>query len=150
MYNKKIFERCFCYKGRYWYKNIKYIPLYFRLMHHLIKYGYDEYATWETFDWFTDTMRSVLIDYRKHHYGTPILCDNFPWKFETEEEKAIDKENSDKWNGIIDRMIELLNDMDEGNPKYESMDLFEVDKVMNQAKEEFFKLFSEHFYRLWD
>ena len=49
-YNKQIFDSCFAYRRKYWYKNIGRIPRYFKLMHHLIKYGYDEYATWEIFD----------------------------------------------------------------------------------------------------
>ena len=71
-YNEKIFKRCFNWRGKYWYKNIKEIPLYFRLMHHLIKYGYDEYATWETFDWFINIMKDILTYYRKHHHGYPV------------------------------------------------------------------------------
>lgn len=149
-YNERIFKRCFHYPKKYWYKNIKYIPLYFRLIYHLIKHGYDEYATWETFDWFIDTMKDILIYYRDHHYGVPILLDNYPWKFETEEEKAIQHENESKWNSIVDRMIELLDNMDECNPKYDSMKYLETDKAINQAKDEFFELFSKYFYNLWD
>ncbi len=134
--NKKIFKRCFDYRGKYWYMNLKYIPLYFKLMHHLIKYGYDEYATWETFDWFIDTMKSILTSYRKKHWS-------HPWDIEEEE-----------WDGIIDEMIALLDDMDECNPKYETEE-YEKEPIkkyeeMNAAKDEFFNLFSKHFYNLWD
>ena len=134
--NKKIFKRCFDYRGKYWYMNLKQIPLYFELMHHLIKYGYDEYATWETFDWFIDTMKSILTSYRKHHWGYPI-------DIEAEE-----------WDNIIDKMIALLDDMDECNPKYE-IEEYEKEPTkkydeMNAAKDEFFKLFSKYFYNLWD
>lgn len=132
MINKKIFERCFDYRGRYWYKNIKYIPLYFKLIHHLIKYGYDEYATWETFNWFIDTMKSILTSYRKKHWGCP-------WDMDEEE-----------WDGIIDKMIALLDDMDECNPKYDEEEYNKQYEKMSVAKDEFFKLFSEYFYNLWD
>lgn len=135
-YNKKIFKRCFCYRGRYWYKNIKHIPLYFKLMHHLVKYGYDEYATWETFNWFIDTMKPILTSYRNNHCG-------FPWDLSEEE-----------WDKIIDRMIELLDLMDECNPKYESEEYVlgcnKQYKEMEEAKDEFFQLFAKHFYSLWD
>lgn len=135
-YNKKIFKRCFCYRGRYWYKNIKHIPLYFKLMHHLVKYGYDEYATWETFDWFIDTMKSILTSYRENHCGYP--CDL----------------SEEGWDKIIDHMIELLDLMDECNSKYDAEE-YEKDwkkryDEMYAAKDEFFKLFSEYFYNLWD
>ena len=139
-YNKNIFKRCFNYRGRYWYKNIKYIPLYFKLMHHLIKYGYDEYATWETFNWFIDTMKSILPHY-KNHMGVPIVIDNYT------EEKT--DENEAKWYSIIDRMVELLDLMDEQNVRYEDSDYEWQDSEMNKAKDEFFELFSKYFYNLW-
>ena len=139
-YNEKIFKRCFHYKGKYWYKNIKEIPLYFRLIHHLIKYGYDEYATWETFNWFIDTMKSILPQYHDH-MGVPIVIDDY-----TDDKES---ENEDKWHSIIDRMIELLALMDEKNYfNYESYK--DQCKEMNAAKDEFFELFAKYFYNLWD
>lgn len=36
-YNKRIFQRCFDYPKKYWYKNLTQIPLYFKLMHYLAK-----------------------------------------------------------------------------------------------------------------
>ena len=69
----------------------------------------------------------------------------------------------DKWNAIIDRMIELLDLMDEANPIYD-ID-FPADEAareewlkitkeniekMYSAKDEFFELFSTYFYHLWD
>jgi hypothetical protein len=119
-------------------------------MHHLIKHGYDEYATWETFNWFIDTMKSILTSYRKNRCGTPVVVDNFPMQIKSDEDKEIVRANEEKWNGIIDRMIELLDLMDECNPKYDDMDYFTSDKEINAAKDEFFKLFAEYFYCLWD
>lgn len=132
MINKKIFKRCFDYRGKYWYMNFKQIPTYFRLMHHLIKYGYDEYATWETFNWFIDTMKPILTSYNKNRWGCP-------GDMEDEE-----------WDLIINRMIALLDDMYEGNPKYETMEYGKRYDEMDVAKDEFFKLFSKYFYYLWD
>lgn len=127
-YNKIIFKRCFYHTKKYWYKNLKQIPLFFKLTHYLIKHGYDEYATWMTFSWFIDTMKSILISYRKNHCGYPIDLEN------------------EEWNNIIDKMISLLDDMDEDNPKYNKGDFEE----MYKSKDEFFKLFSKYFYNLWD
>lgn len=139
-YNEKIFKRCFRYRGRYWYRNIKEIPLYFKLMHHLIKYGYDEFAEWETFNWFIHTMQSILPQYR-NHMGVPIVIDNY-----TDDKES---ENEDKWYSIIDRMVVLLALMDEENYfNYESYE--DQYKEMNAAKDEFFELFSKYFYNLWD
>lgn len=153
-YNEKIFQRCFGYPKRYWYKNIRNIPRYFRQIHHLIKYGYDEYATWEMYYWFMQTMKSILVNYRKNHSSVPIVIDNYPYVVNTEEDKAMQKYNEEKWNVIVNRMIELLDDMDENNPKYETEEYEynwkKQDKEINVAKDEFFKLFSEYFFTLWD
>lgn len=144
LYNKKIFERVFCFKGKYWYRNISQIPYYLRCIHRLIKYGYDEMAHWETFGWFIDSMRDILTHYRKHHMSYPlgVTCE--------------------EWEAKVDKMISLLNDMDECNPKYETeeyqkdfhgnklRDQLKIDDAMMEAKDEFFKLFAEHFYSLWD
>ena len=102
--------------------------MYFKLIHYLIKHGYDEYATWMTFSWFIDTMKPILISYRKNHCGYPIDLEN------------------EEWNNVIDKMISLLDDMDEDNPKYNKGNFEE----MYKAKDDFFKLFSEYFYNLWD
>ena len=140
-YNKRIFERCFRFTGAFGW--IKYIPLYFSQMHHLIKHGYDIGATWDTFDWFINSMKPILETYRSNHYGTNIIDDNCTLE-----------ENAEKWNGIIDRMIELLDLVDECNSKYDGpeyeKDLWRADREMNAAKDEFFQLFAKYFYYLWD
>ena len=150
LYNEKIFKRCFDQRGKRFLRNIKYIPLYFRLMRHLTKYGYDEYAEWETYDWFTDTMRTVLTRYRKNHKGSPILIDGFPADTRAENYEAKEKENRELWDGIIDKMIALLNGMDENNAEYDGLSHTERMERMNAAKTEFFGLFSKYFYYLWD
>ena len=149
-YNKKIFERCFNYKGKYWYKNIKEIPLYFKLMHHLIKHGYDKYATWETFDWFINTMTDILKTYRSGHIGYPVASYD-------------DKEKQDasniEYDADLDEMIHHLYYMDEDNVREELSKGMPEDwipsgittyEIMERHKDDFFKLFSKHFYSLWD
>lgn len=142
-YNEKIFKRCFSYCKRYWYMNIKEIPLYFKLMHHLIKYGYDSYANINTYDWFMETMKSILKDFRQNHNGYPVVS------FDKESQAASAKE----YDAGLDTMISLLDDMDECNPKYEDEKYNDVElllKEINDAKDKFFELFSEYFYSLWD
>jgi hypothetical protein len=86
-------------------------------------------------------MKSILPQY-KNHTGTPIVIDNYT------EEKA--DENEAKWYSIIDRMVELLDLMDEHNVRYEDLDYAWQYNEMNKAKDEFFELFSKYFYNLWD
>lgn len=155
LYNKKIFKRCFTYRGRWWYRNIGQIPSYFRQLKFLIKHGYDVSARWDTFSWFISTMREVLTCYKEQHYGVPIIVENYPVGIATsDEEKKIVDDNEKQWNNIIDQMIELLDLMDECNPIYDQPeyqeDIWKTDREINKAKEEFFQLFSKYFYYLWD
>ena len=57
-------------------------------------------------------------------------------------------------DGIVNRMIELLDDMDENSPKYDTDEYWceweKKQKEINAAKDEFFQLFSEYFFALWD
>lgn len=136
LYNEHIFKREFCWSKKYWYRNILSILRYFKSLHYLIKHGYDKSAVWDTFSWFIDTMRSILQEYNTIH-------SSHPYRY-TEEE----------WNAIINRMLELLDDMDENSPKYEEKEYYlnwaKQRQEMFAAKEEFFKLFAENFYDLWD
>lgn len=47
-------------------------------------------------------------------------------------------------------MIDLLDKMDELNPIYDDMDWKNIYKARKDAKDKFFKLFSEYFYGFWD
>lgn len=128
-YHKTLFKRHFYYNKRYWYKNIKNIPKYFRAIKHLFKYGYDDCAIYETFAWFTITMKSILKRYKKNYISYPVFI-------------VDGKDTSaEQWDCVIDHMVNLLDKMDEDNPNQEEM---------MAAKDEFFELFSEHFYDLWD
>lgn len=149
-YNKKIWNNVFFYRKRYWYLNLKNIPRYFKRLHHLIKYGWDDYAVWETFNWFIDTMREILSDYLKYHSSYPVRNLDVP-----------QEDNLEIWENKIKRMLKLLDDMDEANPKYEGIENSESGKAyitrcknmrdeMDKAKDEFFKIFAECFYDLWD
>ena len=198
-YNERIFKRCFNYRKRYWYKNLKEIPTYFRLMHFLIKNGYDKLATYDAYFWFTYTMRDILEKYNANRYGTPALIAGY----NLDDDNDYDEHNK-VWDSIINRMIFLLGEMDEDtcqrkNPYEEEFDkvfteftgkygLFgeklntqygnkseyvkihlpdeipeykeisdkhlnaeiELEQYRAKCKDEFFELFSKHFYNLWD
>ena len=152
-YNERIFKRCFDWRGKYWYKNIGEIPRYFKLMHHLIKHGYDEYATWETYDWFIDTIKDVLVYYRNHHHGYPVGSLGEEWTDKMQEQMERD------YDADLDKMIHHLHYMDdqnvrdklsEGMPEDWTPSSLTVDEIMERHKDEFFELFSKHFYSLWD
>ena len=150
-YNKRIFERCFDYKGKYWYKNIKYIPLYFKQIYQLVKRGYDPGATWGIDYWFIHIMKDILKEYNENRCGTPVIVDNFPYvSVPNDEQREIVNSNEKKWNDIVNHMIELLTLMDEENYNYENYGWQQIEEATEKAKVEFFELFSKYFHNLWD
>ena len=103
--------------------------------------GYDSVDTFETFAKFTERYNKILTDYRNHHWG-------YPGTMTVEE-----------WDAIVDEMIYHLHYMDEENvieelekdvPNDWNASGKTVSEIMDKHKDEFFKLFSEYFYHLWD
>ena len=103
--------------------------------------GYDSVDTFEIFAKFIERYTKILTEYRKTHIGYVYNM--------TEEE----------YDNIIDEMLYHLRYMDEWTvieeleedvPENWSASAKTVDQIMNKHKDEFFKLFSEYFYNLWD
>ena len=137
----------FMFHGKSWWRNLKDIPIFIKRIFFTLKHGYSPVAQWETFGWFIDVMKKILTNYRYNRMGSPVVIDNF---FDVKEENPNDVVNEEAYNAILDRMIALLDLMDENNQLYNDMDWKEADKKKEDAKNEFFKLFSKHFYTLWD
>lgn len=103
--------------------------------------GYDSVDTFEIFAKFIERYTKILKEYKKTHIG---YCGTM-----TEEE----------WDNVIDEMIYHLYYMDEEHvtdelekdvPDDWNASSITVYEVMDKHKDEFFKLFSEYFYNLWD
>ena len=137
----------FMFHGKSWWRNLKDIPIFIKRIFFTLKHGYSPVAQWETFGWFIDVMKKILTNYRYNRMGSPVVIDNF---FDVKEENPNDVVNEETYNAILDRMIVLLDLMDENNQLYNDMDWKEADKKKEDAKNEFFKLFSKYFYTLWD
>ena len=137
----------FMFHGKDWWRNLKDIPIFIKRIFFVLKHGYSPVAQWEIYGWFMSVMKEILTNYRYNRMGSPVVIDNF---FDVKEENSNDIANEEAYNAILDRMIDLLDKMDESNPIYDNMDWKESDKAIVNAKNEFFKLFSEHFYSLWD
>ena len=137
----------FVFRGKNWWRNLKDIPIFIKRIFFTLKHGYSPVAQFETFEWFMDVMKEILINYRYNRMGSPVVIDNF---FDVKEENPNDVANEEAYNAILDRMIVLLDLMDEHNQLYNDMDWKEADKKKEDAKNEFFKLFSKYFYTLWD
>ena len=137
----------FVFRGKNWWRNLKDIPIFIKRIFFTLKHGYSPVAQFETFEWFMDVMKEILTNYRYNRMGSPVVIDNF---FDVKEENSNDVANEEAYNASLDRMIVLLDLMDEHNQLYNDMDWKEADKKKEDAKNEFFKLFSEQFYGLWD
>ena len=137
----------FVFRGKNWWRNLRDIPIFIKRIFFTLKHGYSPVAQFETFEWFMDVMKEILTNYRYNRMGSPVIIDNF---FDVKEENSNDVVNEEAYNAILDRMIVLLDLMDEHNQLYNDMDWKEADKKKEDAKNEFFKLFSEQFYGLWD
>ena len=137
----------FMFRGKNWWRNLRDIPIFIKRIFFTLKHGYSPVAQFETFEWFMDVMKEILTNYRYNRMGSPVVIDNF---FDVKEENPNDVVNEEAYNAILDRMIVLLDLMDEHNQLYNDMDWKEADKKKEDAKNEFFKLFSEQFYGLWD
>lgn len=140
MKTNKLSCGLFMFHGVRWWRNLKDIPIFIKRIFFVLRHGYSPVAQWETFEWFRDVMKEILINYRHNRVGSPMIIDDF-WE---------GSKNIDTYNNILDKMIELLDQMDENNKIYNNMDWKTKDKLMNDAKNEFFKLFSKYYYDLWD
>ena len=147
MNTNKLSFGLFMFRGKNWWRNLKDIPIFIKRIFFTLKHGYSPVAQFETFEWFMDVMKEILTNYRYNRMGSPVVIDNF---FDVKEENSNDVANEEAYNAILDRMIVLLDLMDEHNQLYNDMDWKEADKKKEDAKNEFFKLFSEQFYGLWD
>ena len=103
--------------------------------------GYDVVDTFETFAKFIERYTKILIEYRKTHVGYVGTMTN------------------EEWEAIIDEMLYHLYYMDEEHVTDELEKDVPDDwvasnkttyEILEKHKDEFFKLFSEYFYNLWD
>lgn len=129
----------FMFRSKNWWRNLKDIPIFIKRIFFTLKHGYSPVAQFETFEWFIAVMREVLQYYRYKRVGTPIVT------------TYVDtNKNSEAYNKILDEMIQLLDEMDERNPKYFAMSSQKAQEQCTVAKDKFFELFSKYFYTLWD
>lgn len=112
------------------------------------KRGYSYGDVWDMDCWFMRNVKPMLIHLRDYGIGVPCnLC----------QEGA--ENNRADWENILTEMIDCLTLMDEDEAmKYlkiseDDCSLESYEKVMDfieEKKNRFFELFSEHFYSLWD
>lgn len=131
--------------GKNWWRNLKDIPIFIKRIFFTLKHGYSPVAQWETFGWFIAVMQEVLTNYRNNRMGTPVVIPGYDI-----DDLVSENKNVEVYNNILDKMIMLLDKMDENNPAYNDVSLEEIHSTMDIAKDRFFELFSKYFYTLWD
>lgn len=103
--------------------------------------GYDSVDTFEIFSKFIERYTKILTEYRNTHIG------------------YIYNMTEDEYDNIINEMLYHLHYMDEWTvieeleedvPENWSASAKTVGQIMDKHKDEFFKLFSEYFFNLWD
>ena len=117
---------------------LKHLKIYRERIRHLKKYGYSPQAEWETYLWLIDVIKPILKHYRYDRRGTPWVLDEPEGNWTQDQEDR----NGSFYNSELDKMLELLDKMDERNCS-------DSDK-MKKASKEFFELFAKYFYGLWD
>lgn len=133
---KRLWDQCIrCYR---WPYRLWYFPRGFwrflKELRYFLKYGYPREAVYENYQFFIDTQRQIFTEYLENHFG-------YPGRYEAETNEG--------WEAIVRHMIELLNAMDE--QQYDgSLPYYEENKKIEQAKNEFFELYSKWFFDLWD
>lgn len=131
----------FRYKGKYFYRNLIDLKIYFKRIRFLLKNGYSPIATWETYNWFIDWADKIIKEYIKNRNSTSMI--NPYNKTELEHSNEADK----IWDKYFSEMCDCLKVMKEYEGVPFSPDNYEE---MYKAKDKFFKMFSNIFYDLWD
>lgn len=135
-------------RGIYFWENIRDLRIYFQRIFYVIKHGYFPQANWETYRYFIDSMKKILKEYRYNRHGTGwVLNEKFGKTLDSDEQW---KRNSEQYNKDLDEMLSLLEEMGRDPKKHEDLDLLDIMKKYDIAKEKFFVLFSKYFYHLWD
>ena len=131
------------------------MKLYYRIQNALdnlraryqrFKRGYSYDDVWNMCDWFIRTVKPMLIHLKNNGISRPM-----------------EFKHRSKWEAVLEEMIDCLNFMDE-DYVFKFLGFSAVDNyrniteedwnrlytIMAENKNRFFKLFSEHFFDLWD
>lgn len=96
--------------------------------------GYADIDVWNMYDWFLKTVKPMLMQYRKNHIGSPAsLGENY----KNEEGIWVNDKCHDEWNVILDRMIFLLNEMDEDTCSMVNPFQEDVEKAHDEFSEKY-------------
>lgn len=109
----------------------------------VIRKGFYPQAYFETYTYFIDQFKDILTWYKEKRVSTPVIVTP------VESNSKWEKENSKAFEDRLNKMIAELDKM-----RIDPLDHPEGYAAGNEeretAKEEFFEMFEEIFYDLWD
>ena len=128
------------------YYRIQNILYNFRSRCQRFKRGYSYGDVWNMCDWFTRTVKPMLIHLKNNGISRPM-----------------EFKHRSEWEAVLEEMIDCLNFMDE-DYVFKFLGFSAVDNyrniteedwnrlytIMAENKNRFFELFSEYFFDLWD
>lgn len=124
------------YLKRYIWSNIKWYAKELinapKRTRELKKKGYTYETLWSIDYWFLEIMPNILKEFREK-------TQSYPCRLTPEE-----------WDEVLRKMEQYLYEMNDNNYDTEKMSYAEIAAAQMEAKDNFFKLFSEYFYDLWD
>ena len=112
------------------------------------KRGYSYVDVWDMDSWFMNLAKPMLTHLRDHGIGVP-----FDLYLEGEENERA------AWEAVLTEMIECLDLMNEdaaqeylgvADSDWTVESYQKVNDLMDEKKNRFFELFSQHFFSLWD
>lgn len=117
-----------------------------RARYQRFKCGYSYGDVWNMCDWFTRTVKPMLIHLKNNGISRPM-----------------EFKHRSEWEAVLEEMIDCLNFMDEDYvfkflgfgavDNYRNIteeDWNRIYTIMAENKNRFFELFSKYFYDLWD
>ena len=138
--------------------------------------GYTDVDVWNMCGWFIETVRPMLIQLRETRHGSPIttegkdvheawddILDRMIFLLGEMDEKTCTRQNPyhdavDEAYDVIGEKISKTGEFHTISEYPEYKDLWKryeaeervLEKYRNECKDEFFRLFSEYFWALWD
>lgn len=133
-------------KGQGLKNHLKDIKIYFERKKFINEHGYSPVAQWETFSWFTEWAYEILKEYRDHRSGNPTFNPRTKESIEATADVL-----SPLWNRYFDEMVFFLDVMKRYDTDEELQSgSKEKAKYYEIITNNFFKMFSNVFYTLWD
>lgn len=109
--------------------------------------GYSDVDLWNLCDWFHEMMGKMLPEIRKKHHGYPVGMTNE--EYESKLDRLIELQPYLDWytgENIVKAELGIKDELF----LHSEEDVKAVNKRNTEKKDEFFNLFSELFYNLWD